>query len=315
MFSIDWNEIKIVVAVAQHGSLRAAAAATGMDVASVSRGLASLEARVGVPLFERTRSGSTPTAFGLTLVRASQSMLDGATAFADVLRTHTVSRQDTAREVMLYASAGLVSLLLMPAFTGALMPEHPMYETAMSFNLDTLPSVSFTSENPSKADIALLWASASSTPSLPWSKGTEREIGTIPFRLVASEAYLRRFGQPHSLDELATEWHRVVTIEYFRHVPFYERWEDVTSVVPSKRRLSAKDMMDGISLVQGGGGIALLPEFSVRQVPGLVALDVQSPVPAPHLWLATHAGKSPETDAVALLVERLFTESGGLLRA
>ncbi len=50
------DELEILVAIAETGSLIAAARRLGRSPPSVTRGLASLESRVGLRLVERTRS-------------------------------------------------------------------------------------------------------------------------------------------------------------------------------------------------------------------------------------------------------------------
>ena len=69
------------VAIAEHGSLRAAARQLGTAQPSLTRGLAELEREVGAPLFERRPKGMTTTPLGEAFVRRAAAILN------DVRRT------------------------------------------------------------------------------------------------------------------------------------------------------------------------------------------------------------------------------------
>jgi LysR family transcriptional regulator, benzoate and cis,cis-muconate-responsive activator of ben and cat genes len=64
-----------VVAVAEHGSLSEAARRLHMTQPTLSRQIAALERRVGVPLFERRAGGAVPTAAGEAFARRAGSVL------------------------------------------------------------------------------------------------------------------------------------------------------------------------------------------------------------------------------------------------
>ncbi|MGX5733817.1 LysR family transcriptional regulator [Bosea thiooxidans] len=62
--TLDLRLIRYALASAEHGSFRRAAAALNIEQSTVSRGVRSLEHRVGVELFERDHSGIRPTPAG-----------------------------------------------------------------------------------------------------------------------------------------------------------------------------------------------------------------------------------------------------------
>ena len=77
---MDWNDLKIALAVARHCSLSAAARALGTTQPTVSRRLANFERKTGVKLFERGKDGLTPTQLGAALTDGLDLMDEGALA-------------------------------------------------------------------------------------------------------------------------------------------------------------------------------------------------------------------------------------------
>jgi DNA-binding transcriptional LysR family regulator len=57
----QWDDVRFLLAVLRAGSFTAAARLLGTDQSTVSRRIASLEASLGVALFERTRRAPLPT--------------------------------------------------------------------------------------------------------------------------------------------------------------------------------------------------------------------------------------------------------------
>jgi DNA-binding transcriptional LysR family regulator len=68
-------DLRLVVAVARHGSVGAAARELLISQPSASQRLAALERRVGVGLFDRDTTGARPTAAGTEMVANAQHIL------------------------------------------------------------------------------------------------------------------------------------------------------------------------------------------------------------------------------------------------
>lgn len=69
---MDWDDLRLVLAVARGGSLSAAARWLGVNHSTVFRRLAALEAQLGVRLFERLPEGYRPSAAGADLTAAAE---------------------------------------------------------------------------------------------------------------------------------------------------------------------------------------------------------------------------------------------------
>jgi DNA-binding transcriptional LysR family regulator len=73
--TMDWDDVRVFLAVARHGSLRAAGRALGLSQPTVGRRLASFEATFGGPaLFDRLPEGLRLNAAGAQLVPAAESV-------------------------------------------------------------------------------------------------------------------------------------------------------------------------------------------------------------------------------------------------
>jgi len=73
--SIDLRLLRHAQALAEHGSFSRAAEALNIAQPSLSRGIQALEARVGLPLFNRSRSGHEPTDFGRVFLQHAAEVL------------------------------------------------------------------------------------------------------------------------------------------------------------------------------------------------------------------------------------------------
>jgi DNA-binding transcriptional LysR family regulator len=73
--SMDWDDVRVFLAVARHGSLRAAGRALGLSQPTIGRRLAAFEAAFGGPtLFDRLPEGLRLNAAGEQLVPAAESV-------------------------------------------------------------------------------------------------------------------------------------------------------------------------------------------------------------------------------------------------
>ena len=77
---MQWDDLRVFLAVAQAGSLRRAARALRLGQPTVGRHIRQLEHSVGAPLFERSPDGHRLTREGQDLLPMAQSMADAATA-------------------------------------------------------------------------------------------------------------------------------------------------------------------------------------------------------------------------------------------
>jgi DNA-binding transcriptional LysR family regulator len=79
--SMNWDDVRVFLAVARHGSLRAAGRALGLSQPTVGRRLASFEATFGGPtLFDRLPEGLRLNAAGEALIAVAEELESAALA-------------------------------------------------------------------------------------------------------------------------------------------------------------------------------------------------------------------------------------------
>lgn len=94
-FSLALRDLDAVRLLAAHRTFRAAARELGVSPSTLSHIIASVEARVGIRLFNRTTRSVAPTQAGLALAeRLTPAMADIEEAFGllDMLRTEPAGR-------------------------------------------------------------------------------------------------------------------------------------------------------------------------------------------------------------------------------
>ncbi|HXW19035.1 MAG TPA: LysR family transcriptional regulator [Roseiarcus sp.] len=78
---LNWDEFRLVKAIADSRSLVGAAETLGLNHSTVFRRLGAIETTLGAPLFERSRAGYQPTAAGEEMVALATSMSESIVDF------------------------------------------------------------------------------------------------------------------------------------------------------------------------------------------------------------------------------------------
>lgn len=119
--------LELLVAVADHGSLGAAARAIGMAQPNASRSLARLERQLGVDLVIRSTAGSRLTGAGLVLVDLARTALRAVDAVGEAAAG---LRGDDVGPVSVAASQTIAEHLL-PRWLSTMRIEHPAHRVSL----------------------------------------------------------------------------------------------------------------------------------------------------------------------------------------
>ncbi|MCI0570369.1 MAG: LysR family transcriptional regulator, partial [Myxococcaceae bacterium] len=140
-----WEDLRLFLAVAETGSLSAAARQLRVGQPTVSRRLAELEEELGYALFRRSAGGAVPTTEGERLLVPAKKMAEWAGE-----ATRTAARGQSAPEgVVRIAAAPGVAFDFLAPFAGWLKGRHPR------IRIELLTSVHLLDLARGEADLAL----------------------------------------------------------------------------------------------------------------------------------------------------------------
>jgi DNA-binding transcriptional LysR family regulator len=128
----DLTDLRLFLAVVEHGSLTQGARATHLALASVSERIAGMEAALGATLLARNRRGVQPTAAGVALVRHARLILGQVEQMRGELRTYATGLKGRIR--LLSNTAALAAFL--PAQLTRFLATYP----DLSIDLEERPS-------------------------------------------------------------------------------------------------------------------------------------------------------------------------------
>ncbi|TDD91055.1 LysR family transcriptional regulator [Actinomadura darangshiensis] len=123
----DVDSLRLLVLVAERGSLTAAAGELRISQPSASKRLSRLERRLGVRLVERTRRGSSLTPAGTLVTGWAQRVLDALNALSDGVEA---LRRERTGNLTVAASLTIAEYLL-PAWIGELRRGDPDLHVGM----------------------------------------------------------------------------------------------------------------------------------------------------------------------------------------
>ncbi len=118
---MDWNDLKLVLAVHRAGNLKGAAQTLKIDQSTAGRRLSALESDLGAILFVRARSGFTLTDAGEAAIRHAQEIEQQVTLFEDDLQSAGMGPTGLVRVV---TNAWIISHILIPNLPDFLQ-QHP----------------------------------------------------------------------------------------------------------------------------------------------------------------------------------------------
>ncbi|MCK0196928.1 LysR family transcriptional regulator [Ancylobacter sp. 6x-1] len=272
---MDWDLIRVFLAVAREGQILAAARKLGLNHATVARRLDALEAALGSPLFDRRPPGSLLTEAGERLLPAAERIETELLGISDAMRGAGASVSGTVR---IGAPDGLGNLFLAPAL-GTLAQAHP----DLVIELVPLPRAFSISKR--EADLAIgLDVPAEGRLTVTW-------LGDYTLGVYAARAYVEAHGAPATLEEVAR--HRVVSgVEDYA----YASSLDYAHVLAGRaqRLFRCAGVVGQMEAVRAGIGIGVLHDFAVRDVPELVRI-----LPAIRFRRAYHLFAHPDTRDLA----------------
>lgn len=246
--SFRFDELGVLVTVAEAGSLSAAAKQLGIPKSTVGRAIARLEEELGVSLVRRMARGPALTEPGLVLASRAAPHIAG-------LRDAAIAQGRESQEVYgllrVTAPADIGAHLIAPLLPG-FFARHPRVRIEME---NTLRLVDLVREG---FDLAI----RVTLGRLPSSSLTAKKLAPMNLALYAGTQYAARNDLPKRLDELPNH----------DNVVFYPGTNTLTVQGPNgpekvtvNGRASGNDFFFVREAIASGLGIGLLPWFLASQ--------------------------------------------------
>src|SRR5215475_13393478 len=244
-----FEAMSIVLAVAEAGSLSAAARRQKAPLATVSRKVSELEAHLQTKLFNRSSRMLVPTDAGRSYVAAAKRILaDVAEAERAASGEYTTPRGD----LVVSAPVAMGRLHLQPIIV-EFLAKFP--DVDVQLGLQDRP-VSLLEEN---IDVALRIGA------LVDSSLIAVKIGEIRRLMCASPTYLKSRGTPKSPDDLAT--HDCITYPAMQSPSMWRFNRDkMDYAVPVRSRLVVSNTELAVDAARAGIGITIVFSYQVNEV-------------------------------------------------
>jgi DNA-binding transcriptional LysR family regulator len=186
-----FQEISVFVRVAQAGSFSAAARLLSLDPSTVSKMIARLEQRLGVPLFIRTSRVVRLTAEGQGFLESANRLLDDLDQAENTLKT----QKDSPRGMLRVAAHPTITSMLLAPVIPEFMARHP--DIRIDLSVWGWPASSLSTETvESDLDVVVLGGELSDSSMVARKVAVSRRI------VCAAPAYLEKFGIPERPEEL-----------------------------------------------------------------------------------------------------------------
>ncbi|CAD7041707.1 LysR family transcriptional regulator [Pseudorhizobium halotolerans] len=250
---MDWDDVRLFLAVARSGQLLAASRRQGINHATLGRRMTALEHALGTRLLVRRTNGCELTAEGEVYFAAAERME------AEMLAAQAATGQiDTSVSgtVRLGAPDGF-GVSFLAARLGRLMQQHPLLKVQLvpvprSFSLSQREAdVAITIERPEQGRLIS-------------SKLTDYTLG-----LYASRAHVKAHGMPGGLEDLRHH----PRIGYVEDLIFSPSLNFTGEVMRDwDATLEVSSAIGQTEAVRSGAGIGILHDYIARQYPELVRI-------------------------------------------
>ncbi|MDP2802240.1 MAG: LysR family transcriptional regulator [Phreatobacter sp.] len=267
---MDWDKLRIFHAAAAAGSFTHAADTLGLSQSAVSRQVSSLEQDLKVPLFHRHARGLVLTEQGELLYHTAQDVLMKLESAKIKL---TDSKERPNGELKVSTTVGLGTAWLAPRL-GEFLDLYPDIQIKMILTDEEL-------------DLSMREADVGIRVRQPVQPDLiQRKLFQIKFHAFASSDYLKRNGSPKNANEL--DGHRILAFggrapNYMQNVTWLST-AGRSGMVPRSFAMTINNISGLVAAVENGIGIAVLPDYLVRDGSGLVQILDDEEMPVLDAW-------------------------------
>ncbi|WP_419906849.1 LysR family transcriptional regulator [Hoeflea sp.] len=266
---MDWNLIRSFLAIAECGTLAAAAHSLGVSQPTLGRHVDTLEEQLGLVLFTRGRHGMTLTEAGLSIIDDARAMA----AEADRLSLHAAGRAQAVSGTVRITASDVVATYILPPIIAGLGQAEP------DIQIELVPSNAIENLLSRDADIAVRMVRPVQNDLIA-RKTNDLGMGTY-----AHEEYLARHGVPDTLEQFFH--HRLIGMD--RSSLIINGMADLG--IHAQRgsfAVRTDDQVAYFELIRGGAGIGFAAHILAAGHPSLRRILPDIAIPALPIWLASH---------------------------
>jgi DNA-binding transcriptional LysR family regulator len=272
--NVDWGLYRYFLAVANTGSLTAAARRLGVSQPTVGRQIQALEEGIGARLFDRANNGYVVTTAGEAIVELAQVIEERA---LDIERRIAGEDERVTGRVRVSAAEGFATYWLAPKLPG-FSDRHREIEIELIVGSAALDLVR------READIVVRIGEPRS------DELVGLRIGKVHFGLFAAESYLAEKGVPASVEQLSD--HVVVeSTGAIADLAQARRIREVAGAATSP--VLCDNLVTQFAAVRAGAGVMALPLYMADGASGLRRLCCHEFDLSLDLWLLVHRDLRP----------------------
>lgn len=267
--SLDWSLVQTFLAVAEHGSLSAAARFLGRSQPTLGRQVKQMEEQLGSELFRRHEKGLSLTASGEALLAAAGAMQSAARELELGAGGRAARFQGTVR----ISASVAVATHHLPAVIAQIRQHEPLIA------IELFPSDETSKLHFREADIALRMYRPTQLDLVA------AHLGDLSISAFASRRYVERRGLPRDASELLS--HDFVGFD--RSTRIIDGFRQAGLLVDRDWfKVRCDDNEAHWALVRAGCGIGFAQTGIGRRDPDLVELKIDFGIPKLPLWLTAH---------------------------
>lgn len=294
MSRLNWDDLRLFIAVARQGRFVAAGRALGMDQSSIARRITQLEDSIGAQLMDRSPKGVILTEAGIALMgyaeRIEAEFLNVSSALGE--------RDKTVSGVTRLATPEAFGIYLAAPYAFHLHQKYP------DLRLELTPESQRVQLANRDADLAVMLNRPPQGPIIA------RKLVDYRIGLYASRRYLDEQGDicdaaslpHHPFASYIDERIDIPELRYLREVS-----EDAASIFRSTSIAAQHEA------VAGGLGVGMLHVFAAEKDPRLVRILPDQVEITRTYWLAIHEGvqRLPRVRAVVDFLDELVQQHRG----
>lgn len=266
---MDWDDLRLFLAVARTESLSAAGKSLKLDPATVGRRIARLEDALNARLFAKSPQGYALTDEGQRLQTHAVQAETAMSAAQDALRGTT---SGLSGQIRIGAPDGCANYLL-PQVLAQICDQNPGLEV----QIVALPRVFNLSKR--EADIAI----AVSRPET--GRLTVQKLTDYRLHLAASRDYSAKHPAIHTPADL--QFHRMVG--YIPDMIFDKELDYLTEIGSAQAPLASNSVSVQLNWLRHGAGVGVVHDFALPSAPELVKLIPDQIHLTRAFWLIRHA--------------------------